>query len=108
MAAKKDKKAKVEIQEWMYDIVREPVVTEKSMMGGEHGHVTFRVPLSATKPRVKMAVEALFDVKVTNVNTLIQKGKMKRTKGVKGFRKDVKKAIVTLEEGQNIDVGAGI
>ena len=101
-------KKKVEVQEWMYDIVRSPVVTEKSMLGSEHGQVTFRVPLSATKPQVKQAVEVLFDVKVKGVNTMIQKGKTKRTRGVKGFRKDVKKAVVKLEDGQNIDVGAGI
>jgi large subunit ribosomal protein L23 len=106
MAAKG--KGKVQLQEWMYDIVRKPVVTEKSMMGSEHGHVTFIVPLSATKPQVKQAVEALFSVQVKGVNTLIQKGKTKRTKGIKAFRSDTKKAIVTLVEGQTIDFGAGI
>lgn len=101
-------KTKVEAQEWMYDIVRKPIVTEKSMMGAEHGHVTFQVPLSATKPKVKQAVEVLFGVNVTSVNTLILKGKTKRTKGRVGFRSDTKKAIVTLKEGQTIDIGTGV
>lgn len=103
MAAKKKETSK--IAEWMYDIIRTPVVTEKSMGGSEHGQVTFKVPTDAKKPDIKAAVEALFSVKVTRVNTLIQKGKTKRFKGVKAFRSDSKKAIVTLEEGQTIDVG---
>jgi len=106
MAAKKA--TKKDAQPWMYDIIRKPVVTEKSMMGSEHGQVTFVVPMSATKPRVKDAVEALFGVNVTGVNTMIQKGKNKRTRGILGRRNDVKKAIVTLEEGQTIDVGTGV
>ena len=92
----------------MYDIIHQPVVTEKSTMGSEHGQMTFKVPLKATKPDIKAAIEALFKVKVTRVNTLIQKGKTKRFKGVKAFRSDVKKAIVTLEDGQTIDVGTGL
>jgi large subunit ribosomal protein L23 len=106
MAAKKKEEKK--IAEWMYDIIRQPVVTEKSTLGSEHGQVTFKVPLKATKPDIKQAVETLFKVKVSAVNTLIQKGKTKRFKGVKSFRSDVKKAIVTLEEGQTIDVGTGL
>jgi large subunit ribosomal protein L23 len=106
MAAKKKTEAKV--VEWMYEIIRTPVVTEKSTMGSQHGQVTFKVPTDAKKPDIKAAVEALFKVKVTKVNTLIQKGKTKRFKGVKAFRSDVKKAIVTLEEGQTIDVGTGL
>jgi len=102
------KAKKQEPQEWMYDIVRQPVVTEKSMMGSEHGQVTFRVPGCATKPRIKVAVETLFGVKVKGVNTIVQKGKTKRFKGIMGRRNDVKKAIVTLESGQNIDIGTGI
>ena len=70
--------------------------------------MTFKVPVKATKPDIKAAIEALFKVKVTRVNTLIQKGKTKRFKGVKAFRSDVKKAIVTLEDGQTIDVGTGL
>lgn len=106
MAAKKKEQAKV--AEWMYDIVRQPVVTEKSTAGSEHGQVTFKVPVKATKPDIKAAVEALFNVKVTKVNTLIQKGKTKVFKGTKAFRSDEKKAIVTLEDGQTIDVGSGL
>lgn len=102
------KKTESKIAEWMYDIIRTPVVTEKSTMGSEHGQVTFKVPTTAKKPDIKAAVEALFKVKVTRVNTLIQKGKTKRFKGVKAFRSDTKKAIVTLEEGQSIDVGTGL
>ena len=110
MAAQKKtvKKEKIEIAEWMYEIIRKPVVTEKSTMGSANGQVTFKVPLSATKPKIKAAVETLFKVDVTGVNTLIQKGKTKRFKGIKAFRGDQKKAIVTLKEGQTIDVGAGL
>ena len=87
--------------------MKSPIVTEKSMMGSQNGQVTFRVPLEATKPEIKKAVEALFEVKVTAVNTILTKGKVKRFKGVLGKRADVKKAIVTLQEGQTIDIGAG-
>ena len=107
MAAKKKEDTK-KVAEWMYEIIRTPVVTEKSTMGSEHGQVTFKVPVKATKPDIKTAVEALFKVKVLRVNTLIQKGKTKRFKGVKAFRSDEKKAIVSLEEGQTIDVGTGL
>ncbi|MCB1529622.1 MAG: 50S ribosomal protein L23 [Rhodospirillales bacterium] len=106
MAAKK--KTEAAAAEWMYEIISHPVVTEKSTMGSEHGQVTFCVPLSASKPRIKTAVETLFKVKVKGVNTLVQKGKTKRFKGIQARRKDVKKAIVSLEEGQTIDVGTGI
>ena len=99
MAAKK--KEKVEIAEWMYDIIRKPVVTEKSTNGSVFGQVTFKVPMDATKPRIKTAIETLFKVDVTNVNTLVQKGKTKRFRGIKAFRSNEKKAIVTLKEGQN-------
>ncbi|PZQ45184.1 MAG: 50S ribosomal protein L23 [Micavibrio aeruginosavorus] len=107
MAAKKKEDTK-KVAEWMYGIIASPVVTEKSTMGSEHGQVTFKVPVKATKPDIKAAVEALFKVKVTKVNTLIQKGKTKRFKGITAFRSDVKKAIVTLEDGQSIDVGSGL
>lgn len=92
----------------MYDVIGQPLITEKSTFGSQYGQVTFRVSRSATKPQIKQAVEALFGVKVKGVNTLILKGKNKRFKGVVGRRSDVKKAIVTLEEGQTIDVGTGI
>lgn len=99
---------KIEATEWMYDIVRNPVITEKATLGSQHSQVTFRVPLTATKPHIKTAIEALFSVKVKAVNTLISKGKTKRFKGVKAFRGDTKKAIVTLEAGQTIDIGTGL
>ena len=88
----------------MYDVIVAPVVTEKSTRISEHGQVVFKVRKQATKPEIKAAVEGLFGVTVTAVNTLVQKGKMKRFKGRVGFRSDVKKAIVTLAEGQAIDV----
>ena len=102
----KAKEAKPVLTEKMYTTLKSPVVTEKSMMGSQNGQVTFRVPVEATKPEIKKAVEALFEVKVTAVNTVLTKGKTKRFKGVLGKRSDVKKAIVTLEEGQTIEVGA--
>jgi large subunit ribosomal protein L23 len=91
-----------------YDVITAPVITEKATMGSEHGQVTFRVPLTATKPEIKAAVEALFNVKVKAVNTLIHKGKTKQVRGRFGQRSDVKKAIVTLAAGQSIDVTTGI
>lgn len=102
------KAKKTEIQAWMYDIIRNPIVTEKSTMGSQHGQVTFHVPKTATKPQIKSAVEVIFGVKVKGVNTLIAKGKTKRFKGIVGRRSDVKKAVVTLEAGQTIDVGTGV
>ncbi|HMR31986.1 MAG TPA: 50S ribosomal protein L23 [Geminicoccaceae bacterium] len=91
-----------------YDTIVAPVVTEKSTRLGELSQVVFRVRKDATKPQIKSAVEALFDVKVTAVNTLNVKGKVKRFRGTLGKRDDVKKAIVTLAEGQKIDVTTGI
>ena len=105
MAAKAKKK---DVQEWMYNIIQHPVVTEKSSLGSQYGQVTFKVAKTATKPQIKEAVEGLFGVKVKNVNTLIQKGKTKRFRGVVGRRSDSKKAVITLEEGQTIDLGTGI
>ncbi|HYM32648.1 MAG TPA: 50S ribosomal protein L23 [Candidatus Cybelea sp.] len=92
----------------MYDTILGPVVTEKSTRGSEHNQVTFRVPLDATKPEIKAAVEGLFNVKVVAVNTLRVRGKQKRFKGHLGQRSDWKKAMITLAEGQNIDVTTGI
>jgi len=91
-------------REEMYQLVRSPVITEKSTAASEHNQVTFRVPLTATKREVKAAVEGLFSVKVTAVNTLRVEGKRKRFKGRPGERSDYKKAIVTLVEGAKIDV----
>lgn len=103
------KNGKVQLsRERMYDIISSPVITEKATMGSEFGQVTFRVPLTATKPEIKAAVEGIFGVKVTAVNTLRQKGKVKRFRGIVGRRPDTKKAIVTLAEGQSIDVTTGI
>ena len=95
-------------REQMYDIIRSPVITEKSTMVSEHNQVVFKVPLDATKPDIKQAVEGLFEVKVTAVNTLRQKGKTKRFRGIMCRRSDVKKAIVTLAEGDQIDVSSGL
>ena len=95
-------------QERMYDLILSPVVTEKSSRVSEYNQVTFRVPLDATKPEIKAAVEGLFKVKVTAVNTIRVKGKTKRFKGVAGRRSDTKKAIVTLAEGSTIDVTTGL
>ena len=91
-----------------YNIVRAPVITEKATLGSEHNQVTFKVSLDATKPEIKAAVERIFGVSVKAVNTLTQKGKVKRFKGTIGKRVDVKKAIVTLAEGSQIDVTAGV
>lgn len=92
-----------------YDVILRPVITEKSTMASEHNQVMFRVPLTATKPQIKKAVEALFEVKVKDVNTLRIKGKQKRLRsGVRVLRNDWKKAIVTLAEGYTIDVTTGL
>lgn len=95
-------------QERIYDILLGPVVTEKSTMGSEYNQVTFRVALDATKPEIKEAVESLFNVKVTNVNTNRTNGKVKRFRGRIGKRSDFKKAMVTLADGETIDVTTGI
>ncbi|MCA0943151.1 50S ribosomal protein L23 [Yangia mangrovi] len=91
-----------------YDVIRKPIITEKSTMVGENGTVVFEVAIDSTKPQVKEAVEALFGVKVKAVNTTITKGKVKRFRGQIGKRNDVKKAYVTLEEGNTIDVTTGL
>ncbi len=91
-----------------YDVVLAPVITEKSTMLSEHNAVVFKVANKATKPQIKAAVEALFNVSVTGVNTLTQKGKTKRWKGRPYTRSDVKKAVVTLAEGSSIDVTEGV
>lgn len=90
------------------DVILSPVITEKATMGSEHNQVTFRVALGASKPAIRAAVEELFKVKVKAVNTVRQQGKIKRFRGRIGKRPDFKKAIVTLEEGHNIDVTTGI
>lgn len=91
-----------------YDIVLAPHITEKSTMLSEHNSIVFRVAPKATKPEIKAAVEALFGVTVTGVNTIVAKGKTKRWKGQPYRRSDMKKAIVTLAEGQSIDITEGV
>jgi large subunit ribosomal protein L23 len=91
-----------------YDVIRKPIITEKATMASEHGAVVFEVAMESNKPQIKEAVEALFGVKVKAVNTTITKGKVKRFRGSLGRRRDVKKAYVTLEEGNTIDVTTGL
>jgi large subunit ribosomal protein L23 len=91
-----------------YDTILSPVITEKATLLSDHNKVVFRVDLNSTKEDIATAVEELFKVKVVKVNTLIQKGKTKRFRGRKGRRSDIKKAVVTLEEGQSIDITTGL
>jgi large subunit ribosomal protein L23 len=91
-----------------YDVIISPVITEKATLASESNQVMFKVSLSATKPQIKEAVEKLFDVKVKSVNTLVRKGKTRMFRGTRGELSDVKKAIVTLEEGHRIDVTTGL
>lgn len=92
----------------LYDVIRKPIITEKATLASEANAVVFEVSIDANKPLIKEAVETLFNVKVKAVNTTITKGKTKRFKGMFGRRKDVKKAYVTLEEGNSIDVSTGL
>lgn len=91
-----------------YDVIVSPVITEKSTNASEHNQVVFNVAPTATKPEIKSAVEKLFGVKVDKVNTLVRKGKVKRFRGIKGRQSDVKKAVVTLKDGETIDVTTGL
>jgi Ribosomal protein L23 len=91
-----------------YDVILAPVITEKSTVLSEHNKVVFKVARTATKPEIKAAVETLFGVKVTAVNTLVRKGKTKRFRGTLGQQSDVKRAVVTLADGQSIDVTTGL
>lgn len=103
------KGGKVQVsQERMYELVRHPVITEKATTISEHNQVVFRVPLTATKPEIRAAIEGLFSVKVSAVNTLRQRGKTKMWRRRPGRRSDYKKAIITLAEGQSIDVTTGV
>ncbi len=102
------KTAKNNITAKMYDTLVRPVITEKSMLSSDAGKVVFRVAIDATKSDIKVAVESIFNVKVTKVNTICQSGKVKRFRGHLGNRSDYKKAVVTLADGQNIDVTTGI
>jgi large subunit ribosomal protein L23 len=91
-----------------YDVIRKPIITEKATMASEANAVVFEVAIDAAKPQIKEAIEGLFGVKVKAVNTSITKGKTKKFRGKPGRRKDVKKAYVTLEEGNTIDVTTGL
>ena len=91
-----------------YDVIRKPIITEKATMASENNGVVFEGAMDSNKPQIKEAVEALFGVKVKAVNTTITKGKVKRFRGQMGKRKDVKKAIVTLADGDMIDVASGV
>ena len=91
-----------------YDLIKKPIITEKATMASEAGAVVFQVAMDASKPEIKEAVEAIFGVKVKAVNTTITKGKVKKFRGRPGVRSDVKKAYVTLEDGQTIDVSTGL
>ena len=91
-----------------YDVLVSPVITEKSTLVSENNQVVFNVARDASKPEIKAAVEALFEVKVRAVNTLVRKGKTKRFRGIKGRQSDKKMAVVTLAEGQSIDVATGL
>lgn len=91
-----------------YDVIVAPHITEKATILSENNQMVFRVALKSSKPEIKAAVEALFGVKVTAVNTIVRKGKTKRFRGTAGRQSDIKKAIVTLAEGQSIDVSTGL
>ncbi len=92
----------------LYDVIRKPIITEKATMASEHGAVVFEVGVNTTKPQIREAVEKLFNVKVKAVNTVLKKGKTKRFRGRPGRQRDVKKAYVTLVEGNTIDVTTGL
>lgn len=102
------KKAATAVKAHHYDVLQAPVITEKSTMASEQGKVVFRIKPEATKAQVKAAVEALFGVNVTSVNTTLIKGKTKTFRGRPGQRSDYKKAVVTLKDGQSIDYASGV
>ena len=108
VAKKAPKRKPVLSREAMYTIIRNPVITEKATLLGEKNQIVLRVAMDSSKPEIKAAVEGLFGVKVTAVNTLVAKGKTKRFRGRPGVRSDVEKAYVTLAEGQSIDLTTGL
>jgi large subunit ribosomal protein L23 len=109
MSSNSKPRGRIEVSpERMYELVRSPIITEKATLVSEHNQVVFRVPVDATKPEIRAAVEGLFNVKVVAVNTILQKGKTKRWRGRPGRRNDVKKAVVSLAEGDSIDVTTGV
>jgi large subunit ribosomal protein L23 len=101
-------RAKHMSREAMFEMIRAPVITEKATLLNELNQIVFRVAIDASKPEIKAAVEGLYKVKVTAVNTVLTKGKTKRFKGRPGVRSDVKKAYVSLAEGQSIDLTTGL
>ena len=101
-------KSAVGVKPEHYDLIKRPIITEKATMASEHGAVVFQVAMDATKPQIKEAIEAVFGVKVKAVNTTITKGKAKKLRGRPGERSDKKKAYVTLEAGNSIDVSTGL
>ncbi len=105
---RKKKEAATQPRAYHYDVILSPVVTEKSTAATEQGKFLFNVHLDANKEDIKSAIEALFAVKVTKVNTLKRLGKIKRFRNTTGKRQDTKKAVVTLAEGQSIDFSAGV
>lgn len=105
---KSENRAPTLSREGMYNIIRSPVITEKATSLAERNQVVFKVAIDATKPEIKAAIEGLFGVKVKAVNTLVAKGKTKRFRGRPGRRSDVKKAYVSLAEGQSIDLTTGL
>lgn len=104
--SKQDKSGVIDAD--LYDVIRSPLITEKATMASEFNQFSFRVPLTATKPQIKKAIEALFKVNVVAVNTSITRGKFKMFRGRAGVRSNTKKAIVRLAEGQSIDVTTGL
>ena len=105
---KKETATTKQAQDWHYDVIVSPVITEKSTAASEHDKVLFNVRLDASKAQVKSAVEALFGVKVTKVNTLVRLGKKRRFRNTMGKLSDTKKAIITLEKGQTINMEGGV
>lgn len=108
MSKAKKKEVKTEARGYHYDVIVSPVITEKSTAASEQNKVVFNVRLESTKADIKSAVEALFNVKVASVNTLRRLGKQKLFRGVKGKQNDSKKAIITLAEGQSINLEGGV
>jgi len=96
------------VTEELYSIIKSPVITEKSTMDSQYNKITFNVSVDASKPRIKEAIEKLFEVKVVKVNTILEKGKLKTFKGRKALRSDTKKAVVTLAEGESVDITTGV
>ncbi len=103
-----DQKKDVKLTEKMYDILLKPIITEKTTLVAEQGKIVFGVKQDATKTEIKQAIEKLYNVKVKSVNITVKPGKIKRFKGILGSTSSVKKAYVTLEEGHNIDIMAGL